>query len=145
MFRTVFQALVWLFLGPYLASSAWFFYLFVRNGSVLDLGIGRTFSMVPFAMLYGLFGVVYCLPIALPSFLVARIVLARYKIVMKQQKARRIFQVITSFIGLATASYMNMMLNTGSIEWALILDGTFLGFLLGFITLSVCGNEGEHS
>jgi len=125
--------LLWTFIVPWCASSLWIWLEGMRQQPDFDWSVGVGGFFV--ALVGGLFGVMCCLLLTVPLALLSYGVLSNFTRVAQGGLSRVVFVLITALVGLGWTAGVARALNTGRIEYALLIVGLIAGALLGMATM----------
>jgi len=142
MSRFIKHIALWLLLVPWLASSLWFWLDGLMSSR--EFHAGMIVGVLPFAMAYGVVGMLLCMAVTFPLGLVSGIMFARSPEWLHRPDFRRGFTVSAAAVGLGMGTYGNTLLNTGRVEYLLLMIGFAAGTVLALLTLRLWqkGNGG---
>jgi hypothetical protein len=125
MRRVAEHFLLSVFVLPWAASSLWFWlHGIIKTGS---FNLPTAMGAIPYAMAYGLLGMIICLTATVPYSIATAVLMARAP-KLAANLAFRVFIIgSSSIVGLALALMANRLLNTGRSEYMLWVIGALTG------------------
>jgi hypothetical protein len=94
-------------------------------------------GVLPFALAYGVIGMVLCMAVTFPLCLASAIIFTRSPDWLRVSTFRKGFVGFSAAVGLGTSAYGNKLLNTGRVEYLLLFIGLAGGISLAVLTLRV--------
>lgn len=143
MGRYIKHVILWLLLVPWLASSVWFWLDGLLRSR--EFNPGMILGVLPFALAYGVIGMLLCMVVTFPLCLVSAIMFMRSPDWLRSSTFRKGFVAFAAVIGLGMSAYGNKLLNTGRVEYPLLLIGLAGGILLALLTLRLWNNPEDVS
>jgi len=140
MGRYIKHFILWLLLAPWLASSIWF----CLDGLLRsrEFNPGMILGILPFALAYGVIGMLLCMVVTFPLCLASAILFTRSPNWLRSPTFRNGFIAFAGVVGLGMSAYGNKLLNTGRVEYLLLFIGLAGGVLLALCTLRLWNNKG---
>ena len=133
--RNFLHLLSWWVVVPWAASAGWFWLDGLLRSR--EFNVGMVIGVIPFAMAYGLLGMLMCLVVTFPLYLLSAVLFNRHPQIIASISFRRSFVVLSALIGLGSAAFGNKLLNTGRVEYLLLGVGMLAGTLLALVTLKI--------
>lgn len=133
--KNVWHLVLWLFAGPWLTAFLWF----MVNGlkSVEHFHLVGIFAIAPYALFYGFIGMAACLLGTMPAYLVSVLI---FNCGIKWQRQRWFSPVFIfggCMVGAILGAWGNRLLNTGQVEYALLLLSVTGGAVIAYLTIKI--------
>ena len=132
MGRYIKHIILWMVLVPWLASSIWFWLDGLLRAR--EFHAGMILGVLPFALAYGVVGMLMCMVVTFPLCLLSAIMFARSPDWLRSSTFRKGFIAFAAVVGLGMSAYGNKLLNTGRVEYLLLFIGFAGGVLLALLT-----------
>lgn len=133
--KNILHLVLWLFGGPWLGSTLWFIISGFRSAG--GFSVEALIGMIPFAAFFGFIGMILCLVITIPAYLVTMLIFNYASRLQKRRWFYSGFIVFGGAFGVAISAYGNRLLNTGRIEYVLILIGVVGGVMISLVTFHI--------